>query len=299
VFTGEKRYTEQTPRKYTLSPVIKKSLWQIESVSGGVWDETAHAIGGPGGTYENQDSPVILPFGPEAEDPRGADSSYTYRGNISSAGAVAVEQYTYKGAADFSFPGVNMYGALGEADALGYAKLTYTNSTGISEDHDFLIRLSHPRVSDACGRGWRHPLGSSGYRGGGCAASGSSKHDVNIYIWGPDLTSKQQSYYCAKTQNGSKKQIKQLVITSWSHWNKAWWGNDNGGASLKAWNVNSLIPDSPDPGRLNNLLKDKLDSPDFIRTIGKKRLYAADMLQELFEVTVEVDSSNDPICINP
>jgi hypothetical protein len=122
-------------------------------------------------------------------------------------------------------------------------------------------------------------------------------HDVNIYIWGPDLSSQQKQDYCAATQNSEDKQIKQLLIVTWPFWYKSWWDNNsNGGASLKAWNVNSLIPNSPNPGQLNDRLKDKLDNPDFIRTIGEKREYAADMLQELFEVTVEVDSRTDPIC---
>ncbi len=297
VFTGEKRYTEQTPRKYTLSPVIKKSLWQIESVSGGVWDKTAHAIGGPGGTYENRNSPVILPLGPEAEDPRDSGSSYFFRGYIQQfGGAAIVPQYADQ--LQYKFPVLNLYGALGSADALGYAKLSYINSLGNQVAIDFPIRLSHYRPADVCGIGWRHPLGSAGYYGGKCETYSLAKmHDVNIYIWGPDLSSQQKQDYCAATQNSEDKQIKQLLIVTWPFWYKSWWDNNsNGGASLKAWNVNSLIPNSPNPGQLNDRLKDKLDNPDFIRTIGEKREYAADMLQELFEVTVEVDSRTDPIC---
>lgn len=300
VFTGEKRYTEQTPRQYTLPGVIKKSLWQIESVAGGVWDKTAHAIGGPSYTFENYDSPVVLPLGPEAEDPRGAGSSYTYRGNIQSAYAVAVEQYTGNGNVS-GMPELNLYGALGVADALGKATLSYMDNSGNKIESDFPIRLSHPREWDGCGRAWRHPLGSSAYRGTGCGSQGSRAHEVNIYIWGSDLSNEQKQHYCAATQDGKNKQIKQLVITSWPHWNKYWWGGNTtgGGASLKAWNEKSLISTAPNPGQLNDRLKDKLDSPDFIRSIGEKRSYAADMLQELFEVTVEVDSRTDPVCKTP
>jgi hypothetical protein len=297
VFTGEKRYTEQTPRKYTLSPVIKKSLWQIESVSGGVWDKTAHAIGGPGGTYENRNSPVILPLGPEAEDPRDSGSSYFFRGYIQQfGGAAIVPQYADQ--LQYKFPVLNLYGALGSADALGYAKLSYINSLGNQVAIDFPIRLSHYRPADVCGIGWRHPLGSAGYFASRCQNYSFAKmHDVNIYIWGPDLSSQQKQDYCAATQNSENKQIKQLLIVTWPFWYKCWWHiNSNGGASLKEWNDRSLISTAPNPGQLNDRLKDKLDDPDFIRTIGEKRPYAADMLQELFEVTVEVDSSNDPIC---
>jgi hypothetical protein len=296
VFTGEKRYTEQTPRQYTLPDVIKKSLWQIESVAGGVWDRSAHALGGAGATYENYDSPVVLPLGPEAEDPRGAGSSYTYRGNLFSNGK-GVEQYN--GASSYSVSEAILYGALGNADALGKATLSYTDNSGNKVESDFPIRLSHPRPGDDCGRNWRHPLGSSAYRGVGCEAARSNKHYVNIYIWGSDLSNEQKQHYCAATQDGKNKQIKQLVITSWPHWNKYWWGNTGGGASLKAWNEKSLISTAPNPGQLNDRLKDKLDDPDFIRTIGEKRHYAADMLQELFEVTVEVDSRTDPVCKTP
>jgi hypothetical protein len=298
VFTGEKRYTEQTPRQYTLPDVIKKSLWQIESVGGGVWDRTAHAIGGPSYTYENYDSPVVLPLGPEAEDPRGAGSSYIYRGYIQSAYAVEVKQYTGNGN-PFGMPELNSYGALGVADALGKATLSYTDNSGNKVESDFPIRLSHPRPGDDCGRNWRHPLGSSAYRGNGCASPGSLTHDINIYIWGPDLSNEQKQHYCAATQDGKNKQIKQLVITSWPHWNINWWGSKPGGESLKSWNVKSLISTAPNPGQLNDRLKDKLDDPDFIRTIGEQRPYAADMLQELFEVTIKVDSRADPVCKTP
>lgn len=292
VFTGKTRYTEKTPRKYTLSPVIKKSLWQIESVDGGVWDETAHAFGGPGDTYENNVSPVLLPLGPEAEDPRKVGSSYTYRGYIVSAYGTAPKQYTGNGSTG-GMPDLNLYGALGEAT------LSYTDNSGNKVESDFPIRLSHPRPEDNCRRAWRHPLGAHGDRSVGCDGAFSDTHMSNIYIWGPDLSSEQKRHYCAITKNNSNKQIKQLVITTWPWWAKRWWNTTEGGSSLAGWDVDSLIPNSPVFGRLNEILADKLDNPNFIRTIGVKRPYAADMLQELFEVTVEVDSRTDPVCKTP